>query len=72
MEVRKELGRGRGGNQCRDREDIIIGDIKQEKERWSIIEVYVDEGIEEVMTKKVESWIDRTGGNRKMLLGGGF
>jgi len=27
-------------------ENIIIGDIKQGKERWRIIGVYVDEGIE--------------------------
>jgi len=48
-------------------EGVIIGDIKIEKERWRVIGVYVDEGIE-VMSKKVERWIDRTRGNRKTLL----
>jgi len=52
-------------------ENIILGDIKQGKERWRIIGVYVDEGIK-VMVKKVENWMGRAGESHKTLLGGDF
>jgi len=38
---------------------VIVGDIKQEKERWRVIGVYVDERIE-IMAKKIKSRIDKT------------
>lgn len=37
------------------------GECKARKEKWRIIGMYVDKGIE-VMSRKIESWVDRMGG----------
>jgi len=70
MGVRKELLEEEKGINA-GIESVIVGNIKHEKERWKIIGVYVDEGIES-MAKKVESWIDRTRENYKTIIGGSF
>jgi len=67
MGVKKDLMEERKGIHV-ETENIILGDIKQGKERWRIIGVYVDEGIE-VMAKKVENWTGRAGESHKTLLG---
>jgi len=50
---------------------LAVAEVRQEKEKWRIIGVYVDKKIETV-TRKIESWIDRRKGNHKTLIGGDF
>jgi len=58
MGVRKEL-LDEGEEINAGTKSVIVGDIKQEKERWRVIGVYVDERIE-IMAKKIKSRIDKT------------
>jgi len=78
-------GRAKGGMIMGIREELVEGEIKIEggiegimtsdinvgKERWRIIGVYVNEGVERMM-RKLEKWTDKGEEERKLIIGGDF
>jgi len=66
---KRRAGRRRNQNRRGDRrsnDDINVG-----KERWRIIGVYVNEGIERMM-RKMEKWTDKGEDERRLIIGGDF
>lgn len=66
--VRKELMRKESKINV-EKEGIVVGEIGQGKDKWRIIGVYVNKGIE-TMARNVEGWIKRKEKERKILIGG--
>jgi len=70
MGVREELVEGKISFE-EGAEGAMMSEISVGKERWRIVGVYVNEGIEK-MRRKIERWTDKGVESRKLIIGGDF
>lgn len=68
MEIRKKLKK-KETEMAVDEEGIMVGYVRQDRERWRIVGVYVNRDIEQKL-RKVEHWMeDKEKGLRTIIKG---